>query len=128
VDACTILLVERDDLLRAGIAAVLTRNGFEVVPAPNALAALALVQPGGLQPDLVLLDLFLLQINGLMLLKSLRQIPALESVPAIVLSTQGFPDVIDQAISAGANDFILKPFDSQLLVEKINRALHRVSL
>jgi CheY-like chemotaxis protein len=105
------------------MAAFLVRSGYAVTPAASAPAALAAVESGAARPELVLLDLFLPQINGLMLLASLRQIAGLETVPVIVLSTLGFPEIVEQAIAAGAQDFLLKPFDPELLAEKVSRIL-----
>ena len=122
-----ILLVEHDDLLRDWMAAFLARSGYAVTPAAGAQAALAAVETGGAHPQLVLLDLFLPQINGLMLLASLRQIPGLETVQVIVLSTLGLPEIVQQARAAGAQDFLLKPFDSDVLAEKVKGVLARAA-
>jgi len=119
-----VLVVERDDLLRDWIAACLSRSGCRVSAAPSAQAALESVQTCSPRPQLMLLDLFLPQINGLMLLAALRHITGMETVPAIMLSTLGFPEIVQQAIAAGAQDFLLKPFDPDVLLEKIRPLVH----
>ena len=112
-----ILVVERDDLLREWVCALLGRSGYAVLAADSAKGALSAAQPG---LALILVDLFLPQTNGLMLLEALRGLPGLAAVPAIVLSSMGFPEIVQQAVAAGAQDFVLKPFDPQVLLDKVN--------
>ena len=118
-----ILLVESDDLLREWVCALLGRSGYAVLPAPSASAAERAAHGATAGLSLILVDLFLPQTNGLMLLEALRQMPGLEGVPAIVLSTLGFPEIVQQAVAAGAQDFVLKPFDPQVLLAKVNGTL-----
>lgn len=115
----TILLIEADPALRDLIALPLEREGFRVVASDRAAEAPALIRKH--KPFLVLLDLFLPHISGLDVLRKID-----DGLRArcflIVLSSLGFREVVAQAREAGARDFILKPVDTDRLLEKVRRA------
>jgi CheY-like chemotaxis protein len=116
------LVVETDNLLRDLLQLSLTRAGYEVRTAPDPAAALALVD-GGAAPDAAVIDLFQPGMSGLKLMQALRARPGLATLPLIVISALGFGEVVEQAVAAGANDFILKPFDPAVLAQKVGRLL-----
>ena len=72
-------------------------------------------------PDLILLDLFLPQQNGLDFLQRLKQSGLLVSIPVIVVSALGFPEIVQQAVQAGARDFLVKPIDTDMLVARVQK-------
>jgi|WetSurMetagenome_2_1015567.scaffolds.fasta_scaffold1032842_2 DNA-binding response OmpR family regulator len=114
-----ILLVEPDRPLRDVIVLGLERAGFEVVTVEHPEETVAMIRSR--RPFLVLLDLFLPHVSGLEILKQIDA--TLRSHCWIfVLSAFGFPEVVQQAQQAGARDFILKPIDTDGLVEKAKHA------
>lgn len=70
-------------------------------------------------PDMILLDLLLSDISGIEVLRRLRADPALRSVPIIVFSSSQDPSARAQAFRAGADEFMPKPFDDQVLLARI---------
>lgn len=84
-----------------------------------------------LQPDLVLLDLHMPQIDGIEVLGQLRrQLPADEFLPVIVLTADMTSDARERALDAGAKDFLTKPFDRVEILQRVRnllelRALYR---
>ena len=120
--ASLVLVVETDNLLRDLMQLALTRAGYDVRAAADPATALALVDAGA-APDAAVIDLFQPGLSGLKLMQELRARPGLATVPLIVISALGFGEIVEQAVAAGANDFILKPFDPAVLAHKVGRLL-----
>src|SRR5512142_3245535 len=115
-----ILLVDDDDLLRRSLAFNLQRAGYRVSTA--ALAEDALAMARGDQPDLVLLDIGLPGMDGLDALKEFRE---KQKVPVMFLT--GRRREIDQVLGLelGADDYVTKPFDKDVLLARIKALLRR---
>ena len=62
------------------------------------------------------------EMNGLDLLKSLRQNPALNSLAVVMVTTETEIEHIAEAMEAGANEYVMKPFTRDILVEKLELA------
>lgn len=101
-------------LLRMGLAT----QGYQVLEAPNAKAALELM---GAKPDLIILDLGLPDMHGLDLLRDLRA--RSESVPIVVLSSRADEGAKVHALDLGADDYVTKPFGINELLARIRAAL-----
>jgi two-component system, OmpR family, KDP operon response regulator KdpE len=107
-------------LLRMGLAS----QGYDVLDAPSGKAALELLADG---PDLVILDLGLPDVDGLELLRTLRQ--RHESLPIVVLSSRGDEAGKVAALDLGADDYVTKPFGMDELFARIRAALrHRLQV
>jgi two-component system KDP operon response regulator KdpE len=87
-------------------------RGFEVVTTTSGQEALELVK--SIEPDIILLDIIMPQIDGFDVLRELR---SFAKVPVIAFSAS--PGYHDDAIKLGASDFIAKPFDTDELVSRI---------
>ncbi|RUP11209.1 response regulator transcription factor [Hyphomicrobium sp.] len=101
-------------LLRMGLAT----QGYQVTDAPNAKAALELMDT---KPDLIILDLGLPDMQGLDLLRELRA--KNESVPIVVLSSRADEGAKVHALDLGADDYVTKPFGINELLARIRAAL-----
>jgi CheY-like chemotaxis protein len=112
-----ILLVEDSDSLRPLFARMLRGNGIEVVEAADGLEALERL--GECRPDLILTDLMMPQLDGIGLLRRLREMPGLESVPVVVISAMHSPSAETEARQAGAADFLAKPIDPDTLMGRV---------
>lgn len=71
---------------------------------------------------LVLADWNMPEMNGLDLLKRLRENPAYVSVPVVMVTTETGLDQMVTALEAGANEYVMKPFTKDILVEKLQMA------
>jgi two-component system response regulator RegX3 len=111
-----ILIVEDEDAIAAPLAEGLEREGFEVERAANGADALAAAEP-----ELVLLDLRLPDMDGLDVCRELR---ARSNVPIIVVTAKG--EEVDRVVGleVGADDYVVKPFGIRELVARI-RAVSR---
>lgn len=113
-----LLLVEDSDSLRCLFARVLTRCGYLVYEAANAEAALECL--GVFKPEVILTDVMLPVIDGIELIRTLRAMPWLATVPMVAMTADASPEQEWNARAAGANDFIAKPVDGETLVRRLS--------
>ena len=117
-----ILVVEDDERIRTALIRALRERGHVVTSAATALAGLQ--QAVEERPDLVVLDLGLPDLDGRELLRMLR---AVSSVPVIVATARDDDESVVQALDAGADDYVLKPFQSAQLEARIRAVLRRAA-
>jgi len=99
---------------------LLRSQGFDVTATNSSTDGLNLVREG--QPDLVVLDLMMPEIDGWEICKAVRES---SDVPIIVLSALNDPSMIASVLDSGADDYLTKPTPSRVLVAHINRLLNR---
>ncbi len=116
-----ILIVEDDGSIRTFVTALLESNGFQVVTASTASAGL--LSFCSHRPDLVVLDLGLPDMDGMRIIRTIRE----ESpVPIIVLSARITEQDKVEALDQGANDYVTKPFGPAELLARIRAALRSI--
>jgi signal transduction histidine kinase len=115
-----VLVAEDEPDLREYIEASL-KPFFDVETAGDGAQALALVKSRA--PDLVLTDVMMPGTSGTDLCRAIKQDPRLKSTPVIVLTALSATDNVLDAYSAGADDFVTKPFHSRVLLARINAQL-----
>ena len=119
----TILLVEDEDSLRRVIKDLLEREGYVICEARD--GAEAMEQVDRHNPDLVLLDLNLPNVDGYTVLQRLRGHPRTENLPVIILSARGDEDNEVKVLRLGATDFLAKPFRPRALAARLEATLAR---
>ncbi|HSP78266.1 MAG TPA: diguanylate cyclase [Myxococcaceae bacterium] len=117
-----LLVVEDDPSTRESLEELLAAR-FEVLGASDGAEGLALARE--CQPDLILLDRFLREQDGLTLLEELQGDPATESVPVIFLTGDMDEATLEQCLERGAMDFVHKPAKPRELMARIDRALRQ---
>jgi two-component system, OmpR family, KDP operon response regulator KdpE len=113
-----ILVVDDEPPIRKLLRMGLSTQGYEILEAPNGKASLELLARN---PDLIILDLGLPDIQGLELLRMIRA--RNEDVPIVVLSSRGDEVGKVQALDLGADDYITKPFGMDELLARMRAAL-----
>ena len=113
------LVVDDSRAVRMILAKTLKELGFEVREAANGREALEVIEAEKTAVTLVLADWNMPEINGLDLLKRLRQDPALSSLVVVMVTTETELDQMAAALEAGANEYVMKPFTKDILVEKL---------
>jgi len=113
------LVVDDSRAVRKIIARTLIELGFEVLEAANGLEALEVIEAEKTAVTLVLADWNMPEMNGFDLLKSLRRDPELASLAVVMVTTETELDQMAAALEAGANEYIMKPFTKDILVEKL---------
>lgn len=119
----TILIVEDEGTLRRVIRDLLQLEGFLTCEAEDGVRALE--QIDRLNPDLVLLDLNLPDVDGYSVLKRLRADPRTRDLPVVVLTARGDEDNEVKVHKLGATDFIAKPFRPRALAARLDAILTR---
>ncbi len=115
-----ILVIDDDSAVTDLLSLLLKSQGFDVTATNNSTEGLNLVREN--QPDLVVLDLMMPEIDGWEVCKAVR---AFSDVPIIVLSALNDPSMIASVLDSGADDYLTKPTPSRVLVAHINRLIHR---
>jgi two-component system chemotaxis response regulator CheY len=116
------LVVDDSRAVRMILAKTLKELGFEVREAANGREALEIIEAEKTAVTLVLADWNMPEINGLELLKQLRKDPALSSLVVIMVTTETELEQMEAALQAGANEYIMKPFTKDILIEKLQMA------
>src|SRR5712671_7286852 len=119
-DKQRILVVDDEPQITRVLRRSLMSHGYEVRTAADGAAALQTF--GDWPPDLVLTDLSMPNIDGLQLCRNLRTISQL---PIIVLSVKGEETTKVQALDAGADDYVTKPFGMDELLARVRAQLRR---
>lgn len=114
-----ILIVDDAEFLRVRISKMLTGDGFEVAEAENGLKAIEVYKT--YQPDVVLMDITMPEMDGLSALKELRKIDP--NAKVVMLTALGQESVVLEAVKSGARDFIVKPFERDRVLSAINKIL-----
>ena len=112
-----ILLVEDNDMSRDALSRRLERRGYEVLLALDGQQGIALARSA--QPDLILMDLSLPEIDGWEATRCLKAEAATVHIPLIVLSSHAMAGDREKALATGCDDFDTKPVDFQRLLAKI---------
>ncbi len=117
----TILAVDDSPSMREMVAFTLERAGFDVIQAGDGVEALALAEKENV--NLVLTDINMPNMDGITLIRHLRELPAYKFTPILTLTTEGGREKKAEGKSAGATGWIVKPFDPDTLVTVINKVL-----
>jgi two-component system chemotaxis response regulator CheY len=113
------LVVDDSKTSRIILGRILKELGYEVCEAGNGKEALKVMESEKAAVNLVLADWNMPEMNGLELLKQLRQDPELASLKVIMVTTETEVDHIVSALEAGANEYVMKPFTKDILKEKL---------
>lgn len=117
-----ILVVEDDEQSRMFLTSFLKKTGYQVNEAETGVVALKKLEEGR-QPDLFLVDVMMPEMDGFELIQKIREKNELKDTPIIMTTALDDAKHIKEAISAGANAYIVKPINIQRLRSKISEFL-----
>lgn len=117
----TVLVVEDDPVIIDLLTLTLELEGWTVLRAKDAVSALEIARAE--RPDIVVSDVMMPGRSGLDLIADLRADEATAAVPVILLSARALAAEVAEGYSAGAVDYVTKPFDPDDLVERIRKVL-----
>jgi DNA-binding response OmpR family regulator len=118
-----ILCVDDNDALTDLLCYGFAREGFEVTTAASGREALRMVRADSF--DLITLDINLPDINGIKVLSILR---AFSSIPIVILTARAQDEDVIAGLDAGADDYVIKPFNLEVLVLRAKAVLRRMQL
>lgn len=116
-----IVIVDDDALILTGIAAILNKAGYECHMARDCEAALKAARHQ--HPDLMILDAELGEEDGFELARYMKDDLVLREISILFLSESKRDDIIERTQAAGGDYFLGKPFDPNVLIEVVDRAL-----
>jgi two-component system chemotaxis response regulator CheY len=119
-----VLIVDDAIFMRKMISDILVENGMEVVGEADT-GAKAVEKYMELRPDLVTMDIIMPEMNGI---DAVRKVVEFDSKARIVMcSALGQQALVQEAITAGAKDFLIKPFNAARVVEVIAKVFNQVA-
>lgn len=116
-----IIYVEDDELVGELVKDLLTRAGHIVGVINHGTLAFETI--AFKKPELVILDRGLPGMQGVDILTALRRLPGLYLTPVLMLTAKGGEAMVDEAMEAGANDYLVKPFEPEELVRRVEEVL-----
>jgi two-component system OmpR family response regulator len=119
-----LLLVDDEDNLRSMLDAALRHSGFDVHPVANGRDAIAAVPE--VQPDLIVLDVMLPDLDGFDVCKRLRS--SGDRTPVLFLTARDATEDKVRGLTMGGDDYLVKPFSLEELVARITAVLRRAGL
>ncbi|HEY8532289.1 MAG TPA: response regulator [Micromonospora sp.] len=113
------IVIDDSRAMRLILRRILGQIGFEVVEAEDGQAALDLL--GGMEkkPELALIDWNMPNMNGLEFVTAARNSPDLREMTLVMVTTESEQSQIVRALAAGAHEYVIKPFTSGAIVEKL---------
>jgi diguanylate cyclase (GGDEF)-like protein len=118
-----ILVIEDEEFVRENLLELLDTEGFEVIGAENGRIGLDLAK--AMEPDLILCDVMMPDLDGYGVLSKLRQEPAMASIPFIFLTAKAAKTDFRQGMELGADDYLTKPFTRAELLGAIASRLKK---
>jgi DNA-binding response OmpR family regulator len=118
-----VAVIDDDRMIREMLELGLSREGYEVQSASDGVAALDLVRR--FDPELIVLDIMMPKIDGISLLPRLREIT---QAPIVMLTAKGGTEEKVQSLTAGADDYLVKPFVFEELIARLQAKLRRPQL
>ncbi|MFN7290327.1 MAG: response regulator [Pirellula sp.] len=112
------LVIDDSRSIRRIIVNIMKGLGYDTIEASNGLEGLAQLEAHGPQ-DIVLVDWNMPEMNGLEFIKAARAIPANCDMPIMMVTTETEMENISQAFLAGVNEYVMKPFDKDMILEKL---------
>ena len=114
------LIVDDSKTIRMVLGKIMRELGYETCEAANGQDALKVMETEKSTVDLVLADWNMPVMNGLDMVKHLRQDPELAALKVIMVTTETEIDHMVSALEAGANEYVMKPFTKDILKEKLD--------
>ncbi len=120
----SILLADDNDAFREATGQLLQRAGYAVITAKNGQEALQAIRRD--KPDLILLDIMMPELDGIRVLKETREQDFLIGV--VMMTAYGSEEIAVQALTTGADDYLIKPLDYQEMFVRLEKVLDRSRL
>jgi DNA-binding response OmpR family regulator len=112
-----VVLVEDDEDIRVVAEKALRGSGYEVFSAGDGETGLELVKQK--RPDLVILDLMMPRMHGFTVCQAVRRDPSLRHIPILITSAKSYPVDVARACELGADYYLMKPYDIQVLLQTV---------
>jgi two-component system, chemotaxis family, chemotaxis protein CheY len=119
----TVLIIDDDKALRQLVAEVLELLELNILEAGDGVAGFTLLDREGGKVDLILLDVFMPEMDGMEFLKKIKVHPAYKNIPVVMLTAAVDKVKMLEAIRGGAKHYLTKPFNSEDLLTRVVQVL-----
>lgn len=118
-----VLIVDDSSTMRKIIKKTInqTEKVDEIVEAEDGIDALQKMKDHNCSFDLVMLDINMPRVDGLTTLKQLKSMDDTKAIPVIMCTSEAEKEMVIECVKAGASDYIVKPFNKDLISEKITK-------
>jgi two-component system, chemotaxis family, chemotaxis protein CheY len=113
------MVIDDSRSIRMILGKMLTEMGYQVSQAANGKEALAAVEQETEPLSLVLVDWNMPEMNGLEFVKNFRANARFSSVPLLMVTTETEIEQVQNALAAGANEYVMKPFTKEVISDKL---------
>jgi type IV pilus assembly protein PilB len=120
-----ILVADDDRMTRLLMRMLLEKDGFTVIEAENGALGMAALRSD--RPDLMIVDLQMPDMDGFQVLEMIRGDQQLASLPVLVLTSESGTDVESKVLEMGADDYLVKPFEPEVMIARIRAAFRRAA-
>ena len=121
-----VLVTDDEPITRMLVKLLLERQDFEVLEAANGRDAVEIAIRE--HPDLLMIDLNMPEMDGYEAIARVRREMSLAMMPVLVLTSEEGPGVERRVLELGADDYILKPFDPEVLLSRVNAVFRRLKV
>ncbi len=118
--AKTIMIVDDSPTMLMSMEGMLSKAGLGVSKANNAEEALVILK-GGAKPDMIITDLNMAEMNGIQLIREVRRLPGFAFMPIVMLTTESQQQKREEAKSAGATGWMVKPVQPQAMLQIVKQ-------
>lgn len=112
------LVVDDSRVIRSIVGRTLVELGFQIEEAANGAEALLLLQKGAL-PIMIMIDWNMPEMSGMEMVRAVRANPAWSDVKLIMITSENEAERVQEALEAGADEYIMKPFSKDMIQEKL---------
>jgi type IV pilus assembly protein PilB len=120
-----VLVTDDEPITRMLVKLLLEREHYEVLEASTGREAVEIAKRE--RPDLLLIDLNMPEMDGYQAIEQARKDQGLTSMPIVVLTSEEGPGVERRVLALGADDYILKPFDADVLLARVHAVFRRIA-
>ena len=117
-----VLIADDDADVRELIGFKLRQSGWDVTTARDGQEALELCLAS--PPDVVVLDIMMPGLSGLDVCREIRQQPAIDDVPILLLTAKAREEDVERGFALGADDYVVKPFSPRELADRLDALVH----
>jgi type II secretory ATPase GspE/PulE/Tfp pilus assembly ATPase PilB-like protein/ActR/RegA family two-component response regulator len=125
VETRRVLIADDDRMIRLIVRMLLEKDGYKVLEAENGAVAMETARRE--HPDLMLVDLQMPDMDGFQVVEMMRSDPRLTAIPVIVLTSETSSEVETRVLEMGADDYVMKPFEPEVLLSRVRAAFRRMA-
>jgi two-component system chemotaxis response regulator CheY len=112
------MVVDDSRVMRLILADALSEAGYDVCQAANGKQALSLLEADS-SVSLALVDWNMPEMNGIEFIRHVRARPGFSNIPLMMVTTETEVDQIARALEEGANEYVMKPFTTEIIIDKL---------